>query len=216
MTRVDSRAAIMPSCVCLRRKGNWKDGGEVMIKRKILKCGYSARGALLLLLRTDPNLDLQSVEEVYYPYVRLRYMITVGKGKKIARLNKISDCVIDRVSGSTYESRDEANFEEVEFSEDQALAIQISMSECYKIGHGFTLKQYIGKARLMFTPKMRIIEEDVFYKKFYVAGCLDDKGQSYYILVDGVDGGLSVLDHGTQAEGLLPSEKTSGPQGVFE
>lgn len=48
-----------------------------MINSKILKCGYTAREALLLLLKTDPNLDLQDIEEVYYPYVRFRYLITV-------------------------------------------------------------------------------------------------------------------------------------------
>ncbi len=182
-----------------------------MIKSKILKCGYSAKGALMLLLRTDPNLDLQEVEEVYYPYIRLRYMITVGKGKKIARLDKISDCIIDRVSGSTYESRDEPDFEDVEFPEEEALAVEIPLHECYDIGHSFTLKQYVGKARLMFTPEMRIIEEDQFYKKFYVVRCLDEEGQSYYILVDGVDGGLSVLDHEKHQEELSAPEEIPRP-----
>lgn len=71
----------------------------------------------------------------------------------------------------------------------------IPLHKCYDIGHDFTLKQYIGKAKLMFTPQMQIIEEDLFYKKFYVVGCMDENGQMYYILVDGVDGGLSILDN---------------------
>ncbi|MDO4546183.1 MAG: hypothetical protein Q4C25_08495 [Bacillota bacterium] len=166
-----------------------------MIKTKILKCGYTARGALVLLLHTDPNLDLQDVEEVYYPYVRFRYLVTVGKGKRVDKLNKISDCIIDRVSGSTYESKGEAEFEDAEIHEDEALDVQIPMNECYDIGHSFTLKQYIGKAKLLMTPQMQIIEEDEFYKKFYIVKCLDEEGQEYFILVDAVDGGISVLDH---------------------
>ncbi len=52
-----------------------------MINSKILKCGYTATEALLLLLKTDPQFDLQDIEEVYYPYVRFRYLIT-GSGKR--------------------------------------------------------------------------------------------------------------------------------------
>lgn len=166
-----------------------------MIETKILKCGYTAREALLMLLRTDPNLDLQDVEEVYYPYVRFRYLVTVGSGKRMKKLNKLSDCIIDRVSGSVYETRGEPEFEDVQISEEDALEIMVPMHECYDTGHDFTLKQYLGKAKLMFTPKMQIIEEDLFYKKFYVVGCMDEIGQMYYILVDGVDGGISVLDN---------------------
>lgn len=181
-----------------------------MIKTKILKCGYTARDALLLLLRTDPNLDLQDVEEVYYPYVRFRYLVTVGKGKRIDKLSKLSDCIIDRVSGSTYESKGEAEFEETEIYEDEALEIQIPMNECYDIGHSFTLKQYIVKARLLRTPQMQIIEEDLFYKKFYIVKCLDDQKLEYYILVDAVDGGISVLDHGAQQYAVEELEEEPG------
>ena len=165
------------------------------MKVNILKYGYSAREALLLLLRTDPNLDLQNLEEVYYPYVRLRYLITVGSGKYMEKLNKISDCIIDRVSGSVYDAAGDPEFEEVSINEKDALEIIVPMHECYDKGHDFTLKQYVGKAKLMFTPQMQIIEEDIFYKKFYVVGCRDENGLMYYILVDGVDGGLSVLDN---------------------
>lgn len=165
-----------------------------MMKSKILKCGYSAREALLLLLRTDPKLKLQNVEEVYYPYVRLRYLVTVGRGKFTEKLKKLSDCIIDRVTGSVYETYGEPEFEDMLINEENALEIIVPMHECYDTGHDFTLKQYVEKAKLMFTPNMQIIEEDVFYKKFYVVGCLDENGLMYHILVDAVDGGISVLD----------------------
>ena len=167
----------------------------MMIDTKILKCGYTAREALLMLLRTDPNLDLQDIEEVYYPYVRFRYLIAVGSGKRMEKLNKLSDCIIDRVSGSVYESSGEPEFEALRIQKEDALEIAVPLHECYDIGHDFTLKQYVGKAKLMFTPRMQIIEEDLFYKRFYVVGCMDENGQMYYILVDGVDGGISVLDN---------------------
>ena len=75
-----------------------------MIEAKILKPGYTQKEALVLLFNTDPKLDLLDIDEVYYPYVRLRYLITVGKGRIMKKLNKLCDCIIDRVSGSVYET----------------------------------------------------------------------------------------------------------------
>lgn len=175
---------------------------ENMIKTKILRPGYTQREALVLLLHTDPSLDLQDIEDVYYPYVRLRYLINVGKGRLVKKLNKFSDCIIDRVSGSTYESSGDPYYDEMEISEEEALEINVPMNECYDLGHSFALKQYIGKAKLMMTPQMQIIEEDQFYKKFYIIKCANKEGLMYYILVDAVDGGLSVLDHEKHIEQL--------------
>lgn len=187
-----------------------------MIKTKILKPGYDEKGALLLLLRTDPNLDLQDIDEVYYPYMRLRYLINVGKGRLVKKLNKFSDCIIDRVSGSTYESKGEPEFEDAEIPDDIALDINVSENECYDIGHSFTLKQYIGKAKLMMVPQMQIIEEDIFYKKFYIIKCLDKDSYVYYILVDAVDGGISVLDHEKHLEELVNDGKLEDAETLLE
>lgn len=190
--------------------------GQTMIKTKILKPGYNQREALVLLLHTDPNLNLEDIEDVYYPYMRLRYLINVGKGRFVKKLNKLSDCIIDRVSGSTYESKGEPEFEEVEISEDEALEINTPIDECYNIGHAFSLKQYIGKAKLMFTPQMQIIEEDLFYKKFYIVTCTDNNGNIYYILVDAVDGGISVLDHEKHIKELAESGEYEEAEKVIE
>ena len=152
-----------------------------MIEAKILKPGYTQREALVLLFNTDSKLDLLDIDEVYYPYVRLRYLITVGKGRIMKKLNKLCDCIIDRVSGSVYETEGDPEFDYVEIPEDEALEIQTPLNECYDTGHSFALKQYIGKAKLMATPEMQIIEEDIFYKKFYVVKARDPEGYTYFI-----------------------------------
>ena len=72
-----------------------------MINTKMIRPGYDRKGALVLLLHTDPSLDLQDIDEVYYPYMRLRHRIQVGKKRFAKQLNKFSDCIVDRVSGST-------------------------------------------------------------------------------------------------------------------
>ena len=128
-----------------------------MIEAKILKPGYTQKEALVLLFNTDPKLDLLDIDEVYYPYVRLRYLITVRKGRIMKKLNKLCDCIIDRVSGSVYETEGDPEFDYVEIPEDEALEIQTPLNECYDTGHSFALKQYIGKAKLMMTPEIYLL-----------------------------------------------------------
>ena len=162
---------------------------------RILSPGYTARQALTLLLHTDPALDLRDIEEVYYPYVRFRYLITVGKGRLMEKLNKLSDCIVDRVNGSTYEAKGEPEYDTCEAWPEDMLDIVVPMSTCYDTAHDFTMKMYISKGKLMMTPKMEIIEEDEFYKRFYIVTAVDDNGLEYHIMVDAVDGGISVLDN---------------------
>ena len=88
--------------------------------------------------------------------------------------------------------------------------------DSYDTGHSFALKQYIGKAKLMATPEMQIIEEDIFYKKFYVVKARDPEGYTYFILVDAVDGGISVLDHEKHIEELAKEGQLEEAERVLE
>ena len=98
-----------------------RESDDRKTKIRLLSPGYSARQALMLLLHTDPSLDLREVEDVYYPYVRFRYLIQVGKGKLMKKLNKYSDCIVDRVSGSVYEAKGEPEYVEQEIWKEDIL-----------------------------------------------------------------------------------------------
>ena len=118
-----------------------------MIEAKILKPGYTQKEALVLLFNTDPKLDLLDIDEVYYPYVRLRYLVTVGKGRIMKKLNKLCDCIIDRVSGSVYETEGDPEFDYVEIPEDEAppLPFVLMGLTCTGLKNGlyvFLLRQY--------------------------------------------------------------------------
>lgn len=184
-----------------------QDSDNARVTIRILSPGYSARQALLLLLHTDLGLNLQEVEEVYYPYIRFRYLIRVGSGRLMEKLNKISDCIVDRVSGSVYVADGAPEYEDVEVYREDMLDIAVPIHECYDAAHDFTMKLYISKGKLMMTPQMQIIEEEEFFKRFHVVTCLDEKGLEYHIMVDAVDGGISVLDNESR---LQLSEKSSG------
>lgn len=171
------------------------ENDSTRVKIRILSPGYTARQALLLLLHTDPSLDLRQIEEVYYPYIRFRYLIRVGKGKIMEKLNKLSDCTVDRVSGSVYVADGNPEYEDVEVYREDMMDVSIPIHECYDAAHDFTMKMYISKGKLMATPELQIIEEEEFFKRFYVVTCMDEEEMEYHILVDAVDGGISVLDN---------------------
>lgn len=172
-----------------------------MFETRILEPKYTPREALILLLHTDPNLEIEDIEDVYYPYVRMRFELTVGGGKFVKKLVKYVDCIIDRVLGTAYDtvydkdSDGKPIYRDVEIDEDDCLDPVLTEDDYHKKGHDFALKQYIGRAKLMFTPVFNIIEEEKFYKHFYIVTCRDEKGRIYFIMVDAVDGGISILDH---------------------
>lgn len=161
----------------------------------ILDYSYDEREALSHLLQTDPYLDITDISAVYYPYIRYRHELSIGKKHRVIKAKKLSDCIIDRVYGSVYIADGRSRYIEVDVEPDEILDIVTPLDVCDKHAHEFTLKEFLEKAKLLVTPKMRIISRDEFYKKYYVVECLDDDGLEYYILVDAIDGSLAVLDN---------------------
>lgn len=181
-----------------------------MISSKILGTQFTPREALIMLLNTDSSLDIRDIDDVYYPYIRMRFQMSVNKNRKFMKtIVKYVDCIIDRVSGTAYDTVYDKNtdnkpyYVDAEFDEEDALDAELSVEHCRQKGHDFALKQYIGKAKLMFTPEIDIIEEELFYKKFYVITCRDDEGLHYFVMVDAVDGGISILDHENHIDTLV-------------
>lgn len=164
-----------------------------MLSIKLVSGGYSSDEAENILLNCDQRINIASIETVYYPYVRFRYDVSVGK-RAWSKLTKLSDCIIDLVTGKPAEGRGEPSFKTQAVQEKDVLHICYTMEQCYEIGHDFVLKLYLNKAKLLHTPKLQVIEEDVFYKTFYVIQCQDEEELDYYIMVDGIEGNISILD----------------------
>jgi hypothetical protein len=164
-----------------------------MMKSKMILNGYDLEGAKRILQNTDHKINIVGVDEVFYPYVLIWYSVFVGKGR-LSKLNKFYNCIIDGVTGSTYEGKGTPTMVEIDIDEKDSLELQVSMEECREIGHNFVMKQFLGKAKILIAPVIQVLREEVFHKKFYIMHCLDDEEQDYYIMVDAIDGGLSVLD----------------------
>jgi hypothetical protein len=154
---------------------------------------YTEEEAEGIVRNTDRRVNIIKTVPIYYPYYRLRYRLVVG-GKTWAKLNKLSDCIIDMADGRAAEVRGEPVYEEIDVDERDVVDIRISKEECYKKSHDFVLKLYLNKAKLMHVPGMEIISEEQFYKKFYIIHCKDKDDMDYFLMVDSIEGEISILD----------------------
>lgn len=164
-----------------------------MLRIKTIKDCYSKEEAEGIVRNTERRVNIIKTAELYYPYYRIRYNIVIGN-KRWNKFRKLSDCVIDLVDGRPAESRGEPVYEELEIDSEDALEVAVSKDECYRKGHDFVLKLYLNKAKLLHTPGMEIMSEEKFYKKFYIVHCKDEDDLDYFLMVDSVEGELSILD----------------------
>lgn len=154
---------------------------------------YTEKEAETIVYNTDRRVNIVKTASIYYPYYRLRYRLVVG-GKFWSKLNKLSDCVIDLVDGRAAEVRGEPVYHEIEVDERDVVGIKIPKEECYKRSHDFVLKLYLNKAKLLHVPGIEIISEELFYKKFYIIHCKDKEEMDYFLMVDAIEGEMSILD----------------------
>ncbi|MEG0156635.1 MAG: hypothetical protein RR661_03155 [Anaerovoracaceae bacterium] len=158
-----------------------------------LKNAYTKEEAEGIVWNADKRVNIVQTEEIYYPYYRMRYTIVVG-GKSWNKLNKLAYCIVDLVDGRPAESRGEPDYQQIEIEPSRALPIAVSKEECYKKSHDFVLKLYLNKAKLLHVPGMEILSEELFYKKFYLVQCKDAQDLDYFLMVDSIEGELSILD----------------------
>ena len=165
-----------------------------MIKSKMLLNRYDIENAKKVLFSTDHKIDIVGVDEVFYPYISMHYSVAVGKGR-LSKLNKLYHCIIDGVMDSAYEVKGELLMDDVEIEGDKSLEFQVTPELRRKTGHDFIMKLFLGKEKLLMIPDIELVREEAFYKKFYIMHCRDNEERDYYVMVDAVDGGLSILDH---------------------
>ena len=156
--------------------------------------GYTPQDAQKILINCDSSINIVRLEEIYYPYRLLCYSLEVGRNR-LSKLNKIANCIIDLVQGTPAEGKGTPSYKEIEIRPNAALDAEISKEQAYKVGHDFVFKLFLNKAKLLHTPEIKITDEEFFYKKFYIVHCKDPEERDYFIMVDSMDGGLSILDY---------------------
>lgn len=164
----------------------------MLIKR--IMGGYAPEDAEAILHNTDSSIQVVRVEEVYYPYKMICYDVEIGKGRK-KNFFKKSDCIIDLVRGSAAIGEGVPVYEEKEIDESSALEIKIPDEEVHRKGHDFVLKLFLNKAKLLRVPSITVTDETLFYKNFFIVHCKDEAEMDYFIMIDSMDGAISILDY---------------------
>ena len=164
-----------------------------MLNSQIVKNSYDENEAKNILWNCDGNVNIVAAKEVYYPYLFMRYKISVGS-KRWSKMDKLCDCIVDLVSGSAAEGKGTPEFEDIAINESFALNKKVDESECLRIGHDFVLKQQLSKAKMLKAAEFTVVQKEYFHKLFHILKCIDEKDRTYYVMVDAVGGGISILD----------------------
>jgi len=168
-----------------------------MLKIKTFENIYSPEDAEGILLNCDSKINIAKMTEVYYPYKRIKYNLTIGG--RLSKLDKEVNCIIDLVSAVPAVGQGMPNFVEIEVDESIVLERVVTDERLYEIGHNFVFKLFLNRSKILHTPNIAIEEEELFHKMFYITQCLDNEGVSYFVLVDSIDGGIAILDWKQQA-----------------
>ncbi|MCL2880553.1 MAG: hypothetical protein FWF29_09930 [Treponema sp.] len=147
-----------------------------------------------LLHHTDPSVNIVKVEEVYYPYKRISYELEVGKQVN-KKFMKKADCIIDLVQGSVAEGEGTPEYEELSVNPEQMLEVCVQNEDAVRKGHDFVLKLFLNKAKVLRVPRITVTSEELFYKNFFIVHCKDREALDYFLLMDSMDGGLSILNY---------------------
>ncbi|MEG1584987.1 MAG: hypothetical protein RR131_04735 [Anaerovorax sp.] len=163
-----------------------------MIKIKTFSNPYTFQDAETILLDCDAKVKIIKMESVYYPYKNMRYSLTLPG--KLAKLDKEINCIVDLVYGRPAVGQGMPGFVEKEIEESAAMDGTLSQEELYRISYDFVFKLFLNRAKILKAPKITVLEEYLFYKMFYIVQCRDEEEQDYFVLVDSIEGIITILD----------------------
>ena len=159
----------------------------------VLQAGYDETDAMRAIVNTDHKARVADARSVYYPYKLMEYNVSVGRGRRRQDMRAL--CIIDMVTGRPAEGSGHPVFCAEEAEEEQILEKKIKESRTEQIGRDFVFKVYLNLVKMMYTPRLEIRDERLFYKRYYIVRCLDHEDLSYYVMVDAIDGSMVILDN---------------------
>lgn len=163
-----------------------------MIKITTFQNPFDAQDAENVLRNRDAQVNVVKLEEVYYPYKRLHYSLTLPG--KLTKLDKEFTCIVDLIYGRPAVAQGQPSFHEKEVSEEVLMESVIEDDKIHSIGYDFVFKLFLNKSKILNAPTITLLEESVFYKLFYIAQCKDEDENDYFILVDSMEASIMLLD----------------------
>ncbi|QEK12932.1 hypothetical protein FQB35_11685 [Crassaminicella thermophila] len=157
-----------------------------------LKNEISSDTAISILKQKDSTVNVNLIEPIYYPYYRL---IASVKTKIFARsFDGTLSCLIDLVNGVEAITGEECQTEQIFVDGSSILPISIENEKARKKALGCIRHTIIQKMKVLSIPKIIPVDEDFFYRPFWIIHCLSNKDNHFYVMMDGISGQYQLLD----------------------
>lgn len=163
-----------------------------MLKIKTMEDTFQEDHIIGILQNRDGSILIESVERIYYPYVKLIYSFKLSE--KLSKLNNKMMCNVDLIYGRHAIGQGKPTFIELEVEDHLVLPTEISEEKALKDARDYVFKIFISKMKILQTPTIELDDMEYFHKLFFIANCKDQDDQDYCVLVDSMDGSLVVLD----------------------
>ena len=163
-----------------------------MLKIKTMEDTFQEEHIIGILQNRDGNIQIDSVERIYYPYVKLIYSFKLSE--KLSKLNNKMMCNVDLINGRHAIGQGKPTFIEIEVEDNMVLPVEISKETALKDARDYVFKIFISKMKILQTPAIELEDTEYFHKLFFIANCKDTQDVDYYVLVDSMDGSIVVLD----------------------
>lgn len=155
---------------------------------------FSEKQIVDILKSRDKTINIVKIDLVYYPYAMMIFSIKMKKGL-INKMDRQMMCNIDMVYGRPAIGQGKPTFIEVEIDDVVAIPPQLAEADLNGIGHDYVMKIFLSKMKILKTPTIEVDYTEYFHKLFYIVHCKDREDQDYFVMVDSMDGNISILDY---------------------
>ncbi len=159
---------------------------------RILKNGYKMKDAYERLMKRSKHFSIENMDLLFYPYLLIEYDIDYGK--RLAKLNERVLVMADMFRGGYSFAKSRGSFATMEVEEETVMPVRQDRRKTIKEGPRTVYGEIMRKKKVLRTPDIEYVDDEVVYKPFYIVECKNEDGENFHILFDAVTGDFSLLN----------------------
>ncbi len=162
----------------------------------------------------EANLEVEVIQNVYYPYLQFEYQLIVKDTKGRAF------CFVDMVGGVEAVSGALPKTERVRVPEIQVMPCKVDPEAAQRKAESYIIRAFTHRRKVLIAPELFIRSKHLVYRPFFILKC-DSYGKKkvkFHLMFDAVSGQYQRLSLGTPAkvEATAPKQRVAQVQGVKE
>ncbi|WZL72357.1 hypothetical protein QBE52_14850 [Clostridiaceae bacterium 35-E11] len=164
------------------------------MKIKTIKIGYTMEDAKEILLKRSNKFSILKTKMLYYPYLKIIFIIKTSKFANAKRFNGHVVCTVDMVTGRESLAKSHGNLEDIEVEDCFVMPSKISEEDARKRAALFIGMVVMQKVKVLKIPTVTNIEDEIIYRPFYIVHCKNDTQEDFFLMFDAVTGQFTPLD----------------------